>query len=130
MTITPMEPLFLASTSSTPEIRFSPDGHLLIKGRSLPEDTAKFYNPLHDWINEYTLNHVSITIYLDYMNSSSSQQISKFLQLVKNNVHIKDCIIKWYYEESDEDNLDFGKEVMLLTELPFQFFGTAEFINE
>jgi hypothetical protein len=125
-----MEQLLLAPTKSTPEIKFLMDGNLLIKGRSLPEDTAKFYDPLHNWIENCYLENICITICLDYMNSSSSQQISKFLQQVKNNTHIKNCLVKWYYEEGDEDNLDFGREVMQLIDLPFQFFETAEFIGE
>lgn len=124
-----MESLFLPPTNSTPEIKFAMDGNLLIKGRSLPEDTAKFYDPLHVWINECALENVCITVCLDYMNSSSSQQISKFLQLAKANKKIKNCSVKWYYEEGDEDNLDFGKEIMQLIDLPFQFFETAEFIE-
>jgi hypothetical protein len=124
-----MEPIILSSTNSTPEIRFALDGNLLIKGRSLPEDTAKFYDPIQNWIKNCAFDNVCITICLDYMNSSSSQQITKFLQLARENSKIKNCCVKWYYEEGDEDNLDFGKEVMHLTDLPFEFFETAEFIE-
>lgn len=124
-----MEQLIIPGTNSTPEIKFSTDGNLLIKGRSLPEDTAKFYDPLHAWINECNLQDVCITIYLDYMNSSSSQQISKFLELARDNSSIKNCSVKWYYESGDEDNLEFGKEVMYLTDLPFQFLETAEYTD-
>lgn len=124
-----MNSIVLLATNSTPEINFSETGNLLIKGRSLPEDTAKFYDPLQEWIKDYDLETVNITICLDYMNSSSSQQISRFLQTVRNNPNIKSCLVKWYYEEGDEDNLDFGKEIMLLTDLPFQFFETAEYID-
>jgi hypothetical protein len=125
-----MEQLLLAPTNSTPEIKFLMDGNLLIKGRSLPEDTAKFYDPLHVWIDNCSIENVCITICLDYMNSSSSQQISKFLQQASQNKYFRTCMVKWYYEEGDEDNLDFGKEVMQLTDLPFQFFETAEFVGE
>lgn len=122
--------LLLAPTKSTPEIKFLMDGKLLIKGRSLPEDTFKFYEPLHNWIDNCMIENVCITICLDYMNSSSSQQISKFLQQAKNNTNIKDCSVRWFYEEGDEDNLDFGREVMELVGLPFEFFETAEYIGE
>jgi hypothetical protein len=125
-----MDQLFLAPTNSTPEIKFSLDGNLLIKGRSLPEDTAKFYDPLHAWMDSCDLKDVCITVCLDYMNSSSSQQISKFLEKAKNNSRITNCSVKWYYEEGDEDNLEFGREMMTLTNLPFQFFETAEFVND
>lgn len=124
-----MNPIVLLPTNSTPEINFSATGELLFKGRSLPEDTAKFYDPLTNWIENCDLDNVCITVCLDYMNSSSAQQISKFLQTARNNPVIKNCQVKWYYEEGDEDNLDFGKEVMQLTDLPFQFFETAEYID-
>lgn len=122
-----MDTLKIASTKSTPEVHFASDGNLSLIGRSLPEDTAKFYAPIQSWIDNCTLEMVTITINLDYMNSSSAQQISKFLQSVRHNQHIKNCKVNWYYEEGDEDNLEFGKEVMHLTDLPFQFYETAEF---
>ena len=97
-----------------------------IIGKSLPEDTAKFYEPLLSWINECDLESLYLTVRLDYMNSSSAHQISKFLILAKDNPRIKNCNVDWYYESDDEDGLDFGKELEYMTDFDFKFHQYSE----
>jgi hypothetical protein len=121
-----MRPLIIDETGYTPKVQFLPEGQLSITGKSLPEDTAKFYEPLLEWINECTIEKISITVRLDYMNSSSAHQISKFLMSAKDNPTIKECTVEWYYESDDEDSLDFGKELEYLTDFTFKFFQYAE----
>jgi hypothetical protein len=121
-----MRPLIIEETGYTPKVQFLIDGLLSITGKSLPEDTAKFYEPLLLWINECNLDKVHITIRLDYMNSSSAHQISKFLMTTKDNPYIKQCFVDWYYEADDEDSLDFGKELEYLTDFKFKFYQYAE----
>jgi len=121
-----MRPLIIEESGYTPKVQFLPEGQLSISGKSLPEDTAKFYEPLLEWINECNLEKITITVRLDYMNSSSAHQISKFLMCAKNNSNIKNCTIEWYHEASDEDSLDFGKELEYLTDFEFKFFLYAE----
>jgi hypothetical protein len=121
-----MRPLIIEETGYTPKVQFLPEGQLSITGKSLPEDTAKFYEPLLKWINECDLEKISITVRLDYMNSSSAHQISKFLMSAKDNPSIKECLVEWYYETDDEDSLDFGKELEYLTDFTFKFYQYAE----
>lgn len=117
-----MNLLYIESTNYTPQVQFAPDGNLSLSGKSLPEDTAKFYQPLISWISDCTLENLDFVFKLDYMNSSSAQQISKLLLLVKDNPHIKSCTVNWYYEMDDEDGLDFGKELEYMTDFKFNFF--------
>lgn len=121
-----MEPLIIVGTNYTPNVVFNVDGNLKITGRSLPEDTAKFYEPVIYWVSECILKSIIITVRLDYMNSSSAHQISKFLMVVKNNPFIKECLVEWYYEADDEDGLDFGKELEFITDFKFNFYQYAE----
>lgn len=122
----PMESLIIVGTNYTPNVEFTLDGNLTISGKSLPEDTAKFYESILYWVSECTLESVNITIRLDYMNSSSAHQISKFFMVVKDNTRIKDCLVDWYYESEDEDGLDFGKELEYITDFKFNFYQCAE----
>jgi hypothetical protein len=117
-----MNLLYIESTNYTPQVQFAPDGNLSLSGKSLPEDTAKFYQPLLTWITDCTLENLDFVIKLDYMNSSSAQQISKLLLLAKDNPQIKSCTVNWYYEMDDEDGLDFGKELEYMTDFKFNFF--------
>ena len=121
-----MRPLIIEETGYTPKVKFLPEGQLSITGKSLPEDTAKFYEPLLAWINECNIDAINITVRLDYMNSSSAHQISKFMMCAKDNPHIKTCLVEWYYENDDEDSLDFGKELEYLTDFTFKFYQYAE----
>jgi len=121
-----MRPLIIEETGYTPKVKFLPEGQLSIIGKSLPEDTAKFYEPLLAWINECNIDAINITVRLDYMNSSSAHQISKFMMCAKDNPHIKTCLVEWYYENDDEDSLDFGKELEYLTDFTFKFYQYAE----
>jgi len=121
-----MENLIIKETNYTPLVSFSTDGEMILKGKSLPEDTAKFFEPILIWVKECSLEKVRITFHLDYMNSSSANQVSKFLLLVKDNVFIKDCTIDWHYESDDEDSFDFGKELEMITDFKFNFFVYAE----
>jgi hypothetical protein len=121
-----MENLFIKETNYTPHVSFETNGELILKGKSLPEDTAKFYEPILIWVTECTLEKIRMTFHLDYMNSSSANQISKLLLLTKDNTLIKDCTINWHYEIDDEDSFDFGKELEMVTDFKFHFFEYAE----
>ena len=121
-----MKPYFIEATNHTPKVQLTSEGEILIKGKSLPEDTAKFYEPILSWVNECSLDTVKFTLFLEYMNSSSANQISKLLLIAKDNKQIKDCSIDWYYESDDEDNLDFGKELEMVTDFKFNFHEYAE----
>jgi hypothetical protein len=74
-----MEKLILEASAKTPEVVFDPTaGTLLLKGRSIPENSIEFYKPLNDWIDSYAANPGSQTVIemkLEYFNTSSSKCI-------------------------------------------------------
>jgi hypothetical protein len=121
-----MDSLIIEATNHTPKIYFNTNGELLIKGKSLPEDTATFYAPILKWISDCSIETVTFSFQLEYMNSSSANQISKLLLTLKDNVMVKDCTIDWHYEADDEDNYDFGKELEMVTDFKFNFYEYAE----
>ena len=65
-----MENLHLVASAKTPEVLFdSESGVLLLKGRSIPENSIEFYKPLNDWIDEYAANpkeQTTVDIKLEY----------------------------------------------------------------
>jgi hypothetical protein len=121
-----MEPLLIEATFTTPTVRFLTTGELFIKGRSLPEDSAKFYNPIFDWIRKFTGPSVTFDIRFEYLNTSSSKQVLDMLILLKNNHSIKSVQINWHYEEGDEEYYEFGKEMESITMLDFNFLEYSE----
>lgn len=121
-----MNRLFIEATKATPRVEFLPDGELLIHGRSLPEDPVSFYAPLLHWIDECTVENITLEIRMEYLNTSSSKQLYTLLCNAKNNITIKNIIINWYYEEGDEDGYEVGKEFESMSKLHFNFHEYAE----
>ena len=104
-----MNNLIVESTINTPTIKFGTDGRLLMEGRSLPENVAKFYQPLLEWVAMLTAEVVKMDINLEYINSASAKKILELLKVLDANNNIKEFIVIWHYEKDDEDVLENGQ---------------------
>ncbi|MBG16600.1 MAG: nuclear pore complex subunit [Crocinitomicaceae bacterium] len=123
-----MEDLSLEGTAKTPTVDFKSAGELLIKGRSIPENSIEFYKPLIDWIAAYSDNpkeNTLVNIQLEYFNTSSSKCI---LDVFKKLESISDSTVsvKWYYEEDDEDMLEAGEDYEAIIDLSFEMIEVEE----
>jgi hypothetical protein len=122
-----MNTLDLQETSSTPSIRYEGSNKLVIKGRSLPEDVVKFYQPVFEWADNLNVDTLIVEITLEYMNSASSKHLLNLLKLLDANNGIKDLQINWYYEKGDEDALEDGQTFEeFLLKAHFNFHEYAE----
>ena len=66
----------IQSTKNSPEIFLSPDGVIKIRGRSIHENAAEFFEPVDAWIAEYIKEPAEITcvdIGLEYFNSARAR---------------------------------------------------------
>jgi len=117
-----MEILNLEGSEDTPKIMLDKkNGIFEISGRSLPEDSAEFYRPVIEWINEYGKDPNPITEFtlkLEYFNTASSKLILDVLSSLED---IKGMKIMWYFHEDDEDMEEAGQEFSELVEIPFEF---------
>jgi hypothetical protein len=104
-----MKTLDLQETSSTPSIQYEGNKKLVIKGRSLPEDVIKFYQPVFEWADSLAVDTLIVEINLEYMNSASSKHLLDLLKMLDANNRIQDLQINWYYEKGDEDALEDGQ---------------------
>lgn len=117
--------LKIAATEDTPEISFSLESNeFIISGRSLPEDVTSFYAPVFGWLNEFTENPSSNTVFkfkLEYFNTASSKIILDILMKLEELVLDKstELLIEWHHAESDDDMLEAGEEYKELVEVPF-----------
>ena len=72
-----MDSIFIEGTPKTPNIDFDHGkGSLLLKGRSIPENSIEFYKPLVDWLDAYSSSPKPKTVcdvQLEYFNTSSSK---------------------------------------------------------
>lgn len=117
-----MQIINLEGTEDTPKIILDKgNGIYEISGRSLPEDSAEFYQPVLDWIDEYKEDPKATTEFvfkLEYFNTASSKLI---LDILSNLEDIEGTTVIWYYHEDDEDMQEAGEEFSELVELPFEF---------
>ena len=71
-----MEELKIEGSAKTPTIEFNGSGELLLKGRSIPENSIEFYKPILDWIENYggsPQDKTVVNVQLEYFNTSSSK---------------------------------------------------------
>lgn len=121
-----MHELNIPATDDTPAVRFDViHGIFEIIGKSMPEDVAKFYNPIIRWM-ESTVNikltQLEVHFKFKYFNTSSSKMILELLkrmQMIKKSG--KNVIVYWYYHKKDEDMLEEGRNFSDMIDIPFTF---------
>lgn len=123
-----METLIIEATNLTPYISFDATaGKLELVGRSIPENSLEFYQPVYEWLDAYVASPNEKTIVevkLDYFNTSSSKCILDILKKVdKLDDAGYDILIKWFYNESDEDMMEAGEDYGDLLESPFELIS-------
>ena len=126
-----MADLNLEGSPKTPTIEFNSDsGYLLIKGRSIPENSIEFYKPLIESLEAYnndSQSNTKVDIQLEYFNTSSSKCIlDVFKKLEAINTGNSEVVINWYYEEDDEDMLEAGEDYQAIINIPFKMIEVEE----
>ncbi|MEO9484735.1 MAG: DUF1987 domain-containing protein [Ekhidna sp.] len=119
-----MEPIKIQPTRNTPAVLLDPSrGVFKMYGRSSPENSIQFYEPLRSALaNHITVERVDVRIKMEYFNTSSSKCIYDLLKELKSlETKGKEVIVRWYYDEDDEDMLEAGEDYSDLLNLPFRF---------
>ncbi len=97
------------------------EGHCIISGESFLEDTVEFYDPLVQWLEEYTTTikkAITFEIKLTYFNTSTSRSLLDLLNVLKDFEEDGGQItINWYYDEDDIDMEEDIEDYMLDTDL-------------
>ena len=123
-----MEDLKHEGSAKTPVVEFSSNGELLLKGRSIPENSIEFYKPLIEWLESYSESPNSTTVLsvqLEYFNTSSSKCILDVFKKLES-VSGTEITVKWHYEEDDEDMLEAGEDYEAIIDLPFEMIEVEE----
>lgn len=94
---------------NAPEIDFNQvSGELILKGKSIPENATRVYQPVVSWVKEYIMEapeQTNFHINLIYFNTASSIWIARLIKLLSTiDDHEKLLIIHLYFhiEEYDE----------------------------
>ena len=97
-----------------------------------PRMQVYFINPILEWVQELETfltsnNSQSNTPFefnfrFDYFNSTSAKFILDFCKkLGQLHSQGKPIIIRWHYEEDDEDMLEVGREMSRMSKFPFEY---------
>ena len=127
-----MENLHIKGTIKSPTLEFDFDnGVLAISGRSHPEHAINIYEPALQWLDEYSKNPKPLTIVnvsLEYFNTSSSKVIFDiFRRLEKLHAAGNKVLVKWHYEEDDDDLREEGEMFSELVKVPIELVSVKEF---
>ena len=111
-----MDNLIIEQTVSTPAINFDYNmKNLRISGESFPENAAKFYEPVMNWIKEY-LNQIEIEetkveFEIIYFNSSTSKIFMTIFSLFDEEVkRDKNITVDWIASEDNDVAIECGEE--------------------
>ncbi len=124
-----MRALRISSSKNSPEIILDPAGIIKIRGRSIHENVAEFFEPVDAWITEYVKNPAEVTsvdMALEYFNSASAKVFITLLQKITLvTLRHRRFIFNWYYEEGDEDILERGEYFKVVLDVPINFIRTT-----
>jgi len=115
--------MIIEATHATPAITIDP-GLIKIIGRSIPEDSAEFYEPVILAIRDYfklTIEKTEIYIHLEYINSGSKKFLTTLLGICNEafaNGH--NLSIIWNYDYDDESMQELGNDLKTMWKVPFE----------
>ncbi len=120
-----MKSLIIESEKNTPYIYCNPgESKFLISGKSFPENSRKFFQPLLAWLDGFVPeSEVCFDFNLDYISSSSVIAILEVLKKIETVGSKNDggVHVRWYYDQGDDDILKIGLDYERLTTISFEF---------
>ncbi len=119
-----MKKLYIKETLNSPKVLFDPSKKRYeISGKSFPENSKTFYEPVFEWLNsiDSTTEKLQFSFMFDYISTSSVITIKQFLSKIKalcdKGANIE---VFWYYDKTDTDIKDIGEEYKKLIGLNIQ----------
>jgi hypothetical protein len=112
----------IEGTRTTPSVLIKP-GQIEIKGRSIPEDSFEFYNPVIQAIDDFFKKkptHTRIHFHLEYINSGSKKFITNILGIANECYRTgSDIEVHWHFDYDDESMQELGNDLRTMLQLPF-----------
>lgn len=126
-----MAKFYLGATTKTPLISLDPEqGSFELRGRSIPENSIEFYNPLLDYLDnlhEAPPHALNMEMNLEYFNTSSSKCLVEIFRRLERLYNSGSTVeINWYYDEEDEDMLESGADFSAIIKIPIKMVKVAE----
>ncbi len=120
-----MKKLYIKETLNSPKVLFDPaKKRYEISGKSFPENSKTFYEPVFKWLSELdgeANEKLQFSFMFDYISSSSvitvKQLITRIKALCDKGANID---VLWYYDKADPDIRDIGEEYKKLIGINIQ----------
>ena len=108
-------------TKTTPYVLID-TGVFKIKGRSIPEDSYEFYEPVMEACINYTrkpAKSTQVSIHLEYVNSGSKKYLTNILNVLEKS-YLEGNVyeIEWIYDNDDEAIHDLGSDLKGIIKIP------------
>jgi hypothetical protein len=104
-------------------------GEIIIHGRSIPEDSFEFYEPVVEACMEYIrrpAKHTEVRIHLDYVNSGSKKYLTNILTILeKSYLSGYSYEIIWIYDIDDEAIYDLGNDLKSIIKIPLKIESSS-----
>lgn len=116
--------LELKGTKTTPTIEFDPqNGYLLLEGKSSPENSINFYEPLFEAVKSADgSSSYEVDVKLIYFNTSTVRCLNILFQLFTDKKDKgSDITVNWYAEDDDLDMIEMGEDLEEISELEFNY---------
>jgi len=110
-----MDNLTIEETKYTPKIDLDAlNGTVSMAGKSYPEITFEFYEPVMKWLEEYfetsAKEETNVNLEIIYFNSSSSKLFFDLFDLLEENKDQHKITINCIYDGENESALEAGED--------------------
>jgi hypothetical protein len=104
--LTELKNIYIDSSAKTPLIDLNfQTGELILSGKSIPENPAKVYQQLIDWVKEYSKTPRAITnlrLNFEYFNTSSIIWVAKAIKILSTIKNTDSTLIIHIYVSMDD----------------------------
>ncbi len=105
-----MENINIDQTDNSPKVTLDSDnGFIEFEGKSYPENTFDFYEPITKWIEEYFKNKekdtTTVNFKLTYFNSATTQILFDILDAIQDGKS-NEVVVNWYYDANNENGME------------------------
>jgi hypothetical protein len=116
-------------TRVTPGVLFL-EGHLEIRGRSIPDNPADFYRPLDEWITAYLVRppvRTRMILSFDFINTASTKWVYSIVKKLAAYSNVHELVsIEWFYEKGDDELFELGQIIHSFIDCPFIYYETEQ----
>ena len=111
-----MERFHIEGDKFIPEIDLDPESNILrISGESYHEYTGEFFEPIFEWVEQFTKTpdrNVHLKFRMDYFNTASSKCFYDIIEMLNSYSEANggSLRVSWFYEDNDLDMLESGQD--------------------